>query len=303
MTGAELEQRAEKSSKREMQENPYIASYDQYQRIKESQINLSELNRFKNLEAESVKDLFDSKLSEFVGSNGRYMPFTKSVKIYVPNEKIKDLEIIDTPGINDPVKSREERTEQLLSQCDVVFIVSPAGQFLSNEDMQLISRVTGQAGIREIHFVASQSDLQFYGSEKRDTISLALENLSNKLTDTLRNLDNEQNGEEKNIGINENILNDLKKNDVICSSSIAFNLAKYIESPNKYDENEKFVWDNLKENYSELGKNTDSDKKVLLELSSIPKIEKIIKDVTVKKENILYQRIKDLISAQNNTIE
>ncbi|OOF43488.1 hypothetical protein BKK50_04675 [Rodentibacter rarus] len=299
----QLEERAEKAAKREMKDHPYSASYDQYQRIKESQVSLSELKKFNNLEAETIEDLFNSKLAEFVGSNGRYMPFTKSVKIYIPNEKIKDLEIIDTPGLNDPVKSREERTEQLLSKCDVVFIVSPAGQFLSREDFQLISRVTGQAGIREIHLIASQSDMQFYGSEKRESISLTIDNLSKKLTGTLKNLNKDQNGKEESIGINETILNDLKKNNVICSSSIAFNLAKHLENPKKYDENEKFVWDNLKSHYSELDKNTDVVKETLLELSAIPKIEKIIKDVTVKKEDILCQRINDLISAQNNTIE
>ena len=54
------------------------------------------------------------------------MPFTKSVTIKLNNENLKDIEIIDTPGINDPIASREERTKELLKNCDVIFVVSPS---------------------------------------------------------------------------------------------------------------------------------------------------------------------------------
>ena len=40
------------------------------------------------------------------------------------DEFLKDIEIIDTPGIEDPVVSREQRTKDLLRICDVVFVGS-----------------------------------------------------------------------------------------------------------------------------------------------------------------------------------
>ena len=52
------------------------------------------------------------------------MPYTKAVQISLNNPNLKDLEVIDTPGVNDPIASREERTKALLKDCDVVFIIS-----------------------------------------------------------------------------------------------------------------------------------------------------------------------------------
>lgn len=52
------------------------------------------------------------------------MPYTKAVRISLNNPNLKDLEVIDTPGVNDPIVSREERTKALLKDCDVVFTVA-----------------------------------------------------------------------------------------------------------------------------------------------------------------------------------
>ncbi|WP_390578327.1 dynamin family protein, partial [Helicobacter pylori] len=87
-----------------------------------------------------------------------YMPSTKAVEISLNNLNLKNLEIIDTPGVNDPIVSREERTKALLKDCDVVFIVSPSGQFLAKNDMDLFDRVSNKEGLQEIYFVASQAD-------------------------------------------------------------------------------------------------------------------------------------------------
>lgn len=93
-----------------------------------------------------------------MGADGKYMPYTKAVRISLNNQNLKDLEVIDTPGVNDPIASREERTKALLKDCDVVFIVSPSGQFLTDSDMSLFDRVSNKEGLQEIYFVASQAD-------------------------------------------------------------------------------------------------------------------------------------------------
>ncbi|GAA7557411.1 hypothetical protein MMM136_13040 [Helicobacter pylori] len=62
------------------------------------------------------------------------------------------------PGVNDPIVSREERTKALLKDCDVVFVISPSGQFLAKNDMDLFDRVSNKEGLQEIYFVASQAD-------------------------------------------------------------------------------------------------------------------------------------------------
>ncbi len=86
------------------------------------------------------------------------MPCTKAVEISLNNLNLKNLEIIDTPGVNDPIVSREEHTKALLKDCHVVFIISPSGQFLTDSDMGLFDRVSNKEDLQEIYFVASQAD-------------------------------------------------------------------------------------------------------------------------------------------------
>ncbi|PUD04534.1 dynamin family protein, partial [Helicobacter pylori] len=109
------------------------------------------------IQANSLEEL-NQKLLQFVGANGKFMPCTKAVQISLNNPNLKDLEVIDTPGVNDPIASREERTKALLKDCDVVFIVSPSNQFLTDSDMDLFDRVSNKEGLQEIYFVASQAD-------------------------------------------------------------------------------------------------------------------------------------------------
>lgn len=61
------------------------------------------------------EDSFD-QLIEYVGADGKFISITKSVTIYYPKEYLKGVEIVDTPGFNDPIVSREERTKEFLKK-------------------------------------------------------------------------------------------------------------------------------------------------------------------------------------------
>lgn len=64
-----------------------------------------------------------TNLIEYVGADGKYISITKSVTIYYPKEYLKGVQIVDTPGFNDPVVSREERTKAFLNKADVVLLM------------------------------------------------------------------------------------------------------------------------------------------------------------------------------------
>lgn len=78
---------------------------------------------------------------------------------------LENVKIIDTPGINDPVVSREERTMALIAECDVVFLLSPVGQFLSEQDLTLLNTISNKNGIKEFYAVASQFDIALFAPE------------------------------------------------------------------------------------------------------------------------------------------
>jgi predicted GTPase len=286
----DIEQKAESIANREIKKDDRLfACYDQYNRIKKSMITISDLENFKNIEAEDIESL-NKKLYEFVGADGKYMPFTKSVTIKINDEKLKDIEIIDTPGINDPITSREERTKELLKYCDVILIVSPSGQFLSNEDIELLDRISSKEGIQEIYIIASQIDNQLYGSEKEENkgdLSRVLKSISSNLTRHLKETISKQ---KELYSYQSKLFDKLMKNDVLHSSGATYSILKDFNNKENWDENLNHIWKNLNENYRDYFNDEESAKINLKNLSNIEKVNEILSEVKIRKDEILKQR-------------
>ncbi|MCE1181741.1 MAG: dynamin family protein, partial [Rhodocyclales bacterium] len=56
----------------------------------------------KKLSARNLDEL-QNMLHDYVGASGSFTPWTKSLCIRLPYESLRNLEIVDTPGVNDPV--------------------------------------------------------------------------------------------------------------------------------------------------------------------------------------------------------
>lgn len=219
LSDAEIEKRAEDFARSEAEKLIELSSaYDQFQRIQQANISREELEQKTLIKADSTAALM-GLLNDYVGSSGKYMPFTKSVKLYIPEKGLKGLEIVDTPGVNDPVQSREQRTNEFLSNCDVVFVVSPSGQFLSEEDMRLMGRVTSREGIKEAYIIASQVDNQLFGSEKENEFSPL--NVLKKVEGKLDKQAKEMLSSRK--GISEEILALYQKNSIADNRQVVLN--------------------------------------------------------------------------------
>lgn len=100
-------------------------------------------------------------LQEYVGSQGRFTAITKMSVLHVNDRRLEGLEIIDTPGFNDPVISRGQITRSYLGQCDVIFLLSNVGQFLTSADMSVLREQLPEAGIddKAVFLIGSQRDL------------------------------------------------------------------------------------------------------------------------------------------------
>lgn len=59
----------------------------------------------------------NQRLTSLVGARGELTPLVKSVAIRC-SQGVPDLDIVDTPGINDPIGSRSHRAEKMLVECD-----------------------------------------------------------------------------------------------------------------------------------------------------------------------------------------
>lgn len=118
-------------------------------------------------------------LIDYVGANGKFVSITKSVKIFYPKEYLKGIEVVDTPGFNDPIVSREERTKEFLQKADAVLMMLYAGQPFTATDRDILFKNVRQCGIGKVIIGINKYDIP-YGNEESE------EEIKNYVKDELR---------------------------------------------------------------------------------------------------------------------
>ncbi|MGM0609060.1 MAG: dynamin family protein [Candidatus Muiribacteriota bacterium] len=101
---------------------------------------------------------FEGKLDEYAGEGGKFSAIVKHISLSINDERLKGIEIIDTPGMNDPVLSRTEKTREFLRSADVVFFLSECGQFLDTNDMSILVEQMPEKGVQSMVLLGSQLD-------------------------------------------------------------------------------------------------------------------------------------------------
>lgn len=129
-----------------------------------------------------IRDLQDI-LADYVGADGRFTSVVKSLTIHLNDERLKDLRIVDTPGVNDPIQSREYSTREFLRECHGVFLLSYSGRFFDSTDVNFLSGRIGSEGIGTVVLIASKFDsvLQDVGTKFPDALADAWEDCERQL--------------------------------------------------------------------------------------------------------------------------
>ncbi|AHZ25634.1 dynamin-like GTPase family protein [Helicobacter pylori] len=307
LSDEEILEKARRIAKSELEKDTkLVSSHDQYERMKKSG-SLNTKNLDSRIQANSLEEL-NQKLLQFVGANGKFMPCTKAVEISLNNPNLKDLEVIDTPGINDPIVSREERTKALLKDCHVVFIVSPSNQFLTDSDMDLFDRVSNKEGLQEIYFVASQADsavLSMSEVEKSNQhLPTALENAQKSLSSQLNNIMEKL---IENYPNQREVFEKAIKNGVILTSGVCFSMHKDFSNQASWERSQKTeeyhnALRNLKDSYPDAFSSDDKSKESLLFLSNMGAIEERLKKAAKEKEKIISQKLQSYAESQANNL-
>lgn len=115
------------------------------------------------------EDSFDN-LIEYVGAEGKFISITKAVTIYYPKEYLKGVEIVDTPGFNDPIVSREERTKSFLKKADVVLMMLYAGRPFDATDRNILFQNVRQCGIGKVIIGINKYDIPYENGETEEEI-------------------------------------------------------------------------------------------------------------------------------------
>lgn len=140
-----------------------ISCYELVSMAKDRKIDLENiLGKTEIVEGSDITEIA-RKMQDYVGSAGRYTAVTKVLSLYTDDSRLKDIEIYDTPGFNDPVISRGMQTRKFLGQCDMVFLLSTISQYLTKSDLSLLREQLTSAGIdsKAVYLVGTQKDLVF----------------------------------------------------------------------------------------------------------------------------------------------
>ncbi|MPT19775.1 MAG: hypothetical protein E2579_18875 [Pseudomonas sp.] len=288
-------ERLSASVKRELDTDPRLGgAKDMYARICDAGGLGDKGGKTERVDGRDLADL-QGKLANYVGSGGRLTPFTKCLTLYLPIPSLQGVDVVDTPGVNDPVRSREERTMEELHNCDVVFVVSPAGQFLNRQDLDLMGRLTYKDGVREVFLVASQVDGQLFGSER--------DKHDGRLPDVLQGLRSTLATQASNTLAAENATNqglDTLKSQLaerlVVTSSVAHALLTQPET--EWDDTVRHVWSLLRSGYPAEFTQLESARPHLEAMAGIGQTNLMLEQVRGRKQVITEEKVNAFLEGQ-----
>lgn len=112
-----------------------------------------------------------NEIHDYASADGRYVSITKSVKIKYPLEMLKGVQIVDTPGFNDPVVSREQRSVEFLAKADVVILLLYSGRAFDETDREIIFERVRNVGVGKIIIAVNKYDVDFAKGESEEDIT------------------------------------------------------------------------------------------------------------------------------------
>ncbi|MCX7725788.1 MAG: dynamin family protein [Chitinispirillaceae bacterium] len=245
-----------------------------------------------------------NELKHYVTADGKYSPLVKKTKVYLKENILKSFNIVDTPGVNDPVLSREKKSLEFISKSDVVILVINSNRAFDEADSLLITRLH-KVGVGKLIIVANKIDDILSEKENIEKIKKRIvEELNKKIKETL--------GENRNNYTVE-VLAEARDN-VICVSSLWEILSKYSIQEIEQDENYKWYYDRAVEILQNNGLivNTPSELKEKSGFSHLrDEISKILRkgvaEIKLEKNKNyiigLYNRKIDEMGIKKNTLE
>ena len=254
-------------------------------------VNAEEIVRegTRTIDCSSTEDLM-SVLNDYVGENGKFTAFVKSVTLYINNPALNEISIVDTPGMNDPIVVRTDRTKEFLRKCDVVFFLSKAGEFLEGPDLDLLASQLPSEGVARIILIASIFDGVFNFEDYDDDVDLEylIRDQRKKRFATAEELITREKKRFSELGHDRlsQVIDECRR--PLCISSMAWNMSK--KQHDEYSRMENIIFDALNENGD-----LDDNIGLLEEIGNIPAAEKIFDEVVQQKEITLEEKADTLI--------
>lgn len=281
------------------------ASIELLNMVKSSGLNVAQyLDTTISLDEVNNNDELVDKLNNYVGASGEFTPIVKSTELHLNIESLRDIEVVDTPGMNDPIISRGRRTQEFIGQCDVVFVLSNSGQFLDQSDMSLLAQNIPNKGIEDIVLIGSLFDgalLDEY--HKYPSIQQALPAITTKLNNQAKsNVDkicNEFSTYQSTEDNNQSHLMSTLQNALppIFISSRCYDLA--IKPEQSLNEEELHTLNLLNGMFDDFSFNTNT----FAAVANFTKVLSKLDTVKAKKEQILADRFNNLLIGSKREVK
>ena len=262
----------------------------------EKNLNKNILDKLETEETIKIENLKD-ELEEYIGADGIYTPIVKHVELKIDKEELEGIEIVDTPGLNDPIISRGELTKNFLGNCDVIFLLSYCGQFLSQEDISFICETLPRENINETIIVGSKFDSGILDYHKTKDIRNAIYNSQKVYNEQARS--NIEKSLATNSYNNSSLLKIKASLPPIYTSSILFNCAVKNKKKLEYSKEEQHILGRLSKQFRGININ---DYRELLDLSGIKEINKKMKTIKGNKENIIKEKNEKIVSLEKGNL-
>lgn len=232
-----------------------------------------------------------AKLQDYVGARGRFTPIVNYVELEVNLPELEDLEIVDTPGLNDPIVSRSYATRQFLRACDVVILLSPCSQFMDANTVGLMANGLPDNGVRKVIVVGSKLDSGLL-NEPKGSFAVASQHALNSYKGQFRNtMQQAMRNNPRRAGILEKI----SESDLLFVSSTCSSMARKQKQHQPLSPAENLVLQNLHNNFP------DFDETLLSSIGGINKVLKTLEAVRQQKAEIIHGRNNTLLeTAQIN---
>lgn len=260
----------EKYAQSEIEDNEHTVARETMQMVAESGINpYTYIEKQKeDIAFPSLEELM-GQLNEYVGENGKFTPMVRNVTLCMDKPELAEISVVDTPGMNDAIASRTDRTRNFIKNCDVVFFLSKGSQFLDANDMQLLSKQIPQEGIANLILISSQFDAALLDELRkcgslRATIDKIKPKLINRAKETFK-----QNCPE-----------------LIFISSLVNNMSDKQES--EFNKNEALI-------YKRLNRYGDLTPELMKEIGNIKSVKDRFSQITENKDSTLQERARNFV--------
>ena len=192
-----------------------------------------------------------SNLIEYVGADGKYVSITKSVTIYYPHEYLKGVEVVDTPGFNDPIVSREERTKAFLKKADVVIMMLYAGRPFDATDRDIIFKNVRQCGIGKVLVGINKYDIPYCSETNPEDENQIKEYVKSEIRKACRDCDDNTlveilcDVEPIPLSAEMALLSELPMNKICSSETLDFAWKRHCSNFGISSQTEMYKWSHL----------------------------------------------------------